>query len=163
MVAEAHTPYIRKTLPPESFSLLAYTLMPNHFHFIVRQNTELPVSKLVLKICGSYSKCYNKKYERVGSLLQDQFKAVLIDNDSYLLWLSAYIHNNPKTAGLVKDLKDYQWSSYLDYAGLRHGALCDQSLILGMMQNDREVYKKFVENAFEKIKEQKNLKDLLLD
>jgi len=163
MAAEAHTPYIRKTLPPESFSLLAYTLMPNHFHFVVRQNTDLPISKLVLKICGSYSKFYNKKYERVGSLFQDQFKAVLIDNDSYLLWLSAYIHNNPKTAGLVKDLIDYSWSSYLDYAGLRQGTLCDQSLILGMMQNSREAYKKFADGAFEKIKERKDLEHLFLD
>jgi len=162
MVAEAHTPYIRKALPPESFSLLAYTLMPNHFHFIVRQNTGLPISKLVLKICGSYSKYYNKKYERVGSLFQDQFKAVLIDNDAYLLWLSAYIHNNPKTAGLVKDLKDYPWSSYLDYIGLRQGTLCDKDFILKQFANV-DAYRKFVGDAYEKIKGRKDLKNLLLD
>ena len=106
---------------------------------------------------------YNKKYNRVGSLCQDTYKAISVKNDSYLLWLSAYIHNNPKTDGLVKDPKDYPWSSYLDYVGLRQGTLCDQSLILGMMNNDRNAYKKFVEDSFLKIKKRKDLEHLFLD
>ena len=162
IVAEAHTPYIRKSLPPESFSLLSYTLMPNHFHFLIRQNTDLPISKLLLKICGSYSKYYNKKYQRVGSLFQDQFKGVHIESDAQLLWLTAYIHNNPKVAGLVKDLNNYQWSSYPDYVGLRQGTLCEKDFILKQFK-DINAYKIFVDDAYEKIKERKDLENLLLD
>jgi putative transposase len=163
IAAEAHTRYIRKTLPPEAFCLLCYCLMPNHFHLLIKQNGILPISKLILKVCTGYSMYFNKKYETVGHVFQDCFKAVRIENDSQLLWTSAYIHNNPKTGGLVEDLKDYQWSSYPDYAGLRQGTLCDQSLILGMMQNNRETYKKFAAESYIKIKERKDLEYVLLD
>src|SRR3989344_1781777 len=65
---KSHTPYLRKLLPDGVFSLVAYCLMPNHFHLLLKQNTELPLSKLILKVCSSYSKYFNKKYERVGAL-----------------------------------------------------------------------------------------------
>jgi putative transposase len=155
--------YIRKMLPPGAFSLICYCLMPNHFHFLIRQNTNLPVSKLVSKLCTGYSMVYNKKYKKTGNLLQSKFRAIRVDTDTYLLWLSAYIHNNPKTAGLVDDLQDYQFSSYLDYVGQRKGKLCDQSLILEMFKNDRQVYKKFVSESFDIIKKKKDLELLLLD
>jgi len=155
--------YVRKSLPANSFTLLSYCLMPNHFHFLMRQNFKLPISKLVSKLGTSYSKYFNKKYERVGHIFQDAFKAVRIESDSQLLWVSAYIHQNPRVAGLVENLGEYPWSSYLDYAGLRNGSLCDQSLILGMTQNNRGEYGKFVAESFEKIKQRKELELLLLD
>ena len=163
VVAESHTPYMRKGLPPESFSLLSYALMPNHYHFLIKQLAQVPISKLISKVCTSYSKYFNKKYDRVGHVFQDKFKAVLVTNDSQLMWLSAYIHNNPKTAGLVEDLQGYQWSSYLDYMGLRQGTLCDKHFILKMFQGNIEAYQKFVENSLEKTKELKDLENLLLD
>ncbi len=163
LIAESHTPYIRKPLPPESFHLLSYCLMPNHFHFLVKQNTDLPVGKLIAKVCTSYSMYVNKKYDKVGNLFQGTFKAALVDSDAYLLWVSAYIHNNPRTAGLVESSQDWSYSSYADYLGLRSGTLCDQSLILGMMNEDRSQYKKFVEDAYKKIRERKDLGNLLLD
>lgn len=155
--------YIRKTLPAGAFSLLAYVLMPNHFHFLIRQNSSLPISKLMAKVCTGYSMYFNKKYQRVGALLQSKFRAVLVNNDSYLLWLSAYIHQNPKVAGLVKNLRDYPFSSYLDYIELRNGVLVDKSLILRMMHSGPKSYEEFVEQSFNKIKEQKDLKTFLLD
>jgi putative transposase len=154
--------YVRKTLPPNSYTLICYCLMPNHFHLLVRQDELIAVSKLISKVCTSYSKYFNKKYDRVGHVFQDAFKAVLIESDSQLLWTSAYIHNNPKTADLVKDLKDYHWSSYLDYSGLRQGTLCDKKFILKQFKNV-DAYKKFVDDAFVKIKERKDLEYLLLD
>jgi putative transposase len=136
--------------------------MPNHFHLEIRQNADIPISKLIAKVCTSYGKYFNKKYEKVGGLFQDAFKAVHIESDSQLLWLSAYIHNNPKVAGLIENLKDYQWSSYPDYAGLRQGTLCDKNFILKQFANV-DAYKKFVDDAFEKIKERKDLEHLFLD
>jgi putative transposase len=154
--------YVRKQLPVGAFSMISDCLMPNHFHFLIRQNGDCPISKIVTKISTGYSMYFNKKYERVGGLFQDQFKAVLIENDSYLLWLSAYIHNNPKVAGLVKKLEDYKWSSYLDYIGQRQGTLCDKDFILKQFPSP-DAYKKFVEDAYEKIKERKDLEGLFLD
>jgi hypothetical protein len=114
------------------------------------------------KVCTSYSKYFNKKYNLVGHIFQDQFKAVLVDSDSYFLWLSAYIHQNPKVAGLVSDLHNYPWSSYLDYAGLRNGQLSDKTILLGMMPAGG-AYSVFVENSFEYIKARKDFEHLLLD
>ena len=162
LVAERHTPYLRKALPPEAFCLLCYCLMPNHFHFLIKQNGNLPIGKLVSKVCTSYSKYFNKKYQRVGSVFQSPFRSVLVETDPQLLWLSAYIHNNPKTAGLVADLKDYKWSSYPDYIGFRQGNLCDKNFILKQFAGVNE-YKKFVDDAFEKIKQRKDLENILLD
>jgi hypothetical protein len=136
--------------------------MPNHFHFLIRQNGILPISKLIAKVCTGYSMYFNKRNERVGSLFQDAFKAILVDSDPYLLWLSAYIHQNPTVAGLVKNPEDYQWSSYLDYVGARKGALCEKDVILGQFPNVR-AYSKFVEESLAKIKERKDLEHLLLD
>jgi putative transposase len=99
-------------LPANCFSLVAYCLMPNHYHLLIRQNTDLPTSKLITKICTSYAKYFNKKYDRVGHLFQDKFRQALVDNDSYLLWLSAYIHQNPAVARLVDKPEMYPWSSY---------------------------------------------------
>lgn len=152
----------RKPLPVGSFTILAYCLMPNHFHLLVRQNLNTPISELIKKVCTGYSKYFNKKYERVGHVFQDQYKAVVISNDGYLKWVSAYIHQNPKIGGLVEDLKDYPWSSYLDYMSLRKGKLCSKDLILGMFAST-EKYKEFVEDAYEQIKKRKDIQALLLE
>ena len=160
--SQAHTPYIRKILPPGCFTLLCYCLMPNHVHFLIRQNTELPISKLIGKVFTSYSKYFNTKYERVGHVFQDRIKAVRVENDSQLMWLSSYIHNNPKVAELVFDLKDFQWSSYLDYIGIRNGTLCDKDFILKMFPSSRE-YGEFVNSSAEMIKFRKGVEYLLLD
>ena len=101
-----------KPLPPNSFDLVAYCLMPNHFHFLIKQNTDLPISKLMGKLCTSYGMYFNKKYRRVGHIFQDQFRQINIDSNNYLAWLSAYIHNNPVDAGLTKKPEDWGWSSY---------------------------------------------------
>lgn len=155
--------YFRKLLPSGAFTLLAYCLMPNHFHFLLRQNTALPISKFMLKVCGSYVKYFNLRHERVGSLFQDQYKAVRVETDSQLLWLSAYIHNNPRVAGLVEDLNNHPWNSYLDYLNSDNETIVDKAFILGMMANEEQQYKKFVSDACEKIKERKDLENLFLD
>lgn len=152
----------RKPLPIGSFTLLTYCLMPNHFHLLIRQNLLTPVSEFIKKLCTGYSKYFNKKHDRVGHLFQDQFKAILIPNDSYLMWVSAYIHQNPKVAGLVEKAEEYSWSSYKDYIGLRNGTLCERDFILGMFK-DANDYKLFVEDSYEKIKTRKDILHFLLE
>ncbi len=101
-----------RPLPPESFDLIAYCLMPNHFHLLLKQNKDISTGKLLGKVCTSYGMYFNKKYKRVGHIFQDQFKQINIDSNKYLTWLSAYIHNNPVVAGLVQNPTHWRWSSY---------------------------------------------------
>ncbi|MEK7668967.1 MAG: transposase [Patescibacteria group bacterium] len=140
--------YVRKLLPPNSFSLICYCLMPNHFHLLIRQNSKIKISELMLRVCGSYAKYFNKKYDRVGSLFQDQFKATLVNKNNYLLWLSAYIHENPRKGKLVDELGDWEWSSYLDYTSQKQGGFCEKEIILDQLNSNG--YKAFVNQNFGK-------------
>ena len=157
--------YHRKIFPPGLFQIYAYCLMPNHFHFLIKQLGDVPVSELLLRIMTGYSKVFNLKYERVGSLFQDQFKAVRVETDEYLLWVSAYIHQNPKVAGLVDSLDQWQWSSYLEYAGKRNGNLVDTKPILDLpgFSGDGTRYLGFVDKTYDTIKVRKDVQILLLD
>jgi|SRR3989344_5670902 len=101
------------------FKLHSFCLMPNHFHLIIEQINNTSVSKLISKTCTSYAKYLNKKYQRVGHVFQDQFKSVLIESDGQLMWTSAYIHMNAVKDGIVKDPREYKWSSYRDFIGER--------------------------------------------
>ncbi len=154
--------YHRQSLPKNAFTLVAYCLMPNHFHFLIRQNGDTPVSELLKKLLTSFAKFFNKKHGKVGSLFEHKFRAVLVADESYLLWLSAYIHQNPHTAGLVDNLDDWPYSSYPDYIGQRSGILCSKGLILSRFSNETD-YKDFVERSFEKIKQRKEVEKLLID
>lgn len=89
----------------KDIQLLAFCLMPNHFHLLVFQSDETAMTRLMRSICIAYTMYFNKKYKRVGHLFQDRFKAAIIDNDSYLQHISRYIHLNPES------YQDYKWSS----------------------------------------------------
>lgn len=124
--------------------------MPNHYHLLLRQDTEIPISQFMLHLGTSYAKYFNIKYNEVGSLFQDRFKAKLIENDEYLLHLSRYIHRNPlkilaSTPGV--ELKNYLWSSYDDYLSEETNTRLDKSFILNYFSttNRQRDYKNFVE------------------
>jgi len=144
-----------------SFSIVCYCLMPNHFHFLVRQNTNISISLLVGKLCSSYGKYFNKKYGHVGTLYQDRIKSVKIDSNRQLLWVSAYIHQNPKVANIVPNLSYYPWSSYGEYLNIVENTLCDKEVIVNQF-NSMENYIKFVDESFEMIKKNKD-RELFID
>jgi putative transposase len=105
--------------------IICYCLMPNHFHLILKQNTEDGISRFMHKLGTGYTNYFNLKYERSGRLFQGPFKAIHIDRNEYLLHLSRYIHLNPldiikpdwKEKGIrnksrvTSFLKEYPWSS----------------------------------------------------
>ena len=135
--------------PKNSFDIASYCFMPNHFHLLIKQNTEIPIGKLISRACTSYARYFNKKYDRVGNLFQDTLKPKRVEDDEYLVYLSAYIHNNPQQQLI------YPYSSFQDILGMRNGVLCNKEIILKYFGNDSERYKKFVlnfkENDQEKI------------
>jgi len=114
--------------------ILVFCLMPNHMHLLLRQSKKDGISDFMKKIKGGYAAYFNTKHNRSGSLFQSHVKAVEIETDIQLNNIFSYIHTNPcqlvepgwKEAGVsdkkmaVKILKDYRWSSYLDYIGIKN-------------------------------------------
>jgi len=103
-----------------SLELKCYTLMPNHFHFLIRLINKNALTIFMRALMDSYVKFFNKKYKREGGLFQGKFKAVLVENDIYLLHLTRYIHLNPLKIGIpLKMLEDY-YCSYGEFIGKRN-------------------------------------------
>lgn len=146
--------------------ILAYCLMPNHFHFLLKQNTKNGISKFLANLQNSYAKYFNIKNERIGPLFQGQFKAVKIDSEEQLLHVSRYIHLNPYSSAIAKDsksLEDYIWSSLPEYIGSDiQYEICAKEVVLNSFKNP-ESYKKFVFDNTDYQKELENIKHLTFD
>lgn len=93
----------------DDIELLAFCLMPNHFHLLFYQISENAMTALLRGISTAYTGYFNKKYGRVGHLFQDRFKASMITSDAYLHHISRYIHLNPH------NYKTWPYSSYPYY------------------------------------------------
>ncbi|MBI4155771.1 MAG: transposase [Candidatus Zambryskibacteria bacterium] len=117
------------------FKLYAFCLMPNHFHLLIEQCGDTPISKIISKICTSYAMYINKKYKRVGHVFQDCFKAVIIESNEQLMWVSAYIHMNAVKDGLVKQPSKYKWSSYNDYVSDRNLPIVHTDFLISLFEN----------------------------
>jgi len=126
---------IRLTAEKNLFRVHSFCLMPNHFHLLLEQCSDIPISNLMLKVCTSFAKYINKKYQRVGHIFQDQFKSVLIESDSQLMWTSSYIHMNPVKATLCKTPRDYPWSSYHEFLDKKEPLLVHTKFILDIFGN----------------------------
>ena len=126
--------------------ILCYCLMPNHFHFLVRQLKNNGVSTFISQLSNSYTKYFNTKYQRVGALFQGVFAGVTVETDEQLIHLSRYIHLNPVVSGIIKNLDDYPWSSYSEYMG--KSVLCSTDEILSFFPSKKK-YEEFVKAQIE--------------
>jgi len=95
--------------------VLCYCLMNNHYHLLVK-TPEANLGRAMRHINGLYTQRYNRLKRTDGSLFRGRYKAISVEDDSYQLQLSRYIHRNPVEAGMVDQLKNYPWSSYAYYA-----------------------------------------------
>ena len=89
----------------------AYCLMTNHYHLVV-ETPDGNLSKGMRQLNGVYTQASNRRHQRTGHLFQGRFKAILVDQDAYLLELARYVVLNPVRAGMVRDPQAYPWSSY---------------------------------------------------
>jgi len=105
--------------------IIAYTINPNHYHFILQQSIDNGISTYMHKIGTSYTKYFNLKYNRSGHLFQGKFKASHINSNERLLWLSAYVNGNAEIHKIAK-ATDWQWSSYQEYLEKSDNNLCDK-------------------------------------
>lgn len=131
-------------------TLLAYCLMPNHFHLLVKQRGANSIDKFMNSLSTRYTMYFNRKYERVGALYQDVYKAVLIESDEQLLYLTSYIHQNP-LASQGDALRAYfsQPSSYPEYLGQRKSEWVhpEEILVYFSQTNPKFSYQFFVEQT----------------
>jgi len=123
----------------QQIALLAYCLMPNHFHLLVKQKQPRDIQLFMKSLGTRYTMYFNKRYQRQGGLFQDRYKAVLIDSDEQLLHLSRYIHLNPSPN------PSQQPSSYADYLGFKNTFWVHPQDILKYFKNPLN-YQKFVES-----------------
>ncbi len=145
---------------PELADIHTYCLMPTHYHLTVTLKTDDLSTRLMQPFSVSYTKAINRQQERVGPLFQGPFQAAWVDEDSYMMHLSRYIHLNPVAAGLTARPEDWAFSSYRDYIGLRDGTLPVTDLVLSQFPS-RQAYREFVESYCEE--ENKVIQHLLLD
>lgn len=131
----------------DTLILLAYCLMPNHFHFLVKQTEATTIDGFMQSFCTRYSLYFNRKYRRVGGLFQGKYKAVHVTTDEQLLHLSRYIHRNPiALASQGPTLRSYVYSSYPQYLGLTHVEWIHPGEILGYYpKSGNRGYQEFVE------------------
>lgn len=128
--------------------IFSYCLMPNHFHFLLKQITDSGITHFLRKFTNSYTRYFNTKYDRIGPLFQGTFKAKLIENDEYLLQVSKYIHRNPLKLR-NGDLHSYPYSSYGYYLSKDKHPFCNTEFILSYFSktNANLSYRSFVEET----------------
>lgn len=132
--------------------LLAFALMPNHFHFILKEKEQGGISKYLQRIQNSYTKYINTKNRKNGHLFQGSYQSVHVASNEQLLHLSAYIHRNPREIKKWKDKEDdFLWSSFTDYVKEnRWGKLLSTELLLSQFKKPEE-YKGFVDESGTKL------------
>ncbi len=148
--------------------ILAYCLMPNHFHMMIqptekgcfqKEGQVVPVQSLTSKIAtlqSSYTRAIQNQENIKGSLFQQKTKAKLLATDALpskniVATCLHYIHQNPLKAGLVNQLEDWEFSSYNDYAGIRNGTLCNRELVYELADMQLET---FVKDSYGVIKDE---------
>lgn len=136
--------------------ILAFCLMPNHYHLLLRPKKDESVAGFIKKINGGYAKYFNNKYQRAGALFQGKYKSILIEKDAHFIHLPYYIHSNPLDLKFpewrskeiknykeaMKFLENYRWSSFPDYIGKKNFPSVTQRKFLLEFFEGPEQYKK---------------------
>lgn len=122
---------VRTCFKKYKIELLAWCLMDNHFHFVVRDKND-KLSKAMKELIGSYAQQFNEKYQRSGSVFQPRFRSEPIGTYNYLLEAIRYVLLNPFMAGLAS-YDTYSWSSYSEYFGWQD--ICDVDIVRSEFSN----------------------------
>ena len=96
-------------------TVIAYCLLPNHYHWLVQQDGEVAAGMLPRRVFGSYSQAYNRTYRESGTLFQGPFSARAVDTDDYVRHLCRYIHANPVRHGIVDSPGEWPHSDYNEW------------------------------------------------
>lgn len=127
-------PYIERKPRKLLVEVLSFSIMPNHYHLMLRPLYDDGVFRFIKRLNMGYAMYFNQKYERSGALFQGRYKAVRIVNEAHFIHLPYYIHLNPldlispewrerkmkNHEKAIKFLDNYRWSSHLDYLGKKN-------------------------------------------
>ena len=140
-----------KLLKNRCVELVSFTIMPNHLHLTVRELTEGGIPQYMKKVLGGYAKYFNVKYKKTGHVFQGAYNAVHIESNEQMIYVSAYIHRNPREIkGWENKEHLYPWSSFQDYIKEnRWGEFLSPNIVLEQFKNPLE-YKKNVETSVAK-------------
>lgn len=139
--------YKSPNIHSEIFSM---SLMPNHYHVLVKQTSEKGVKNMFSIIQNSYAKYFNTKYKRIGSLFQSQFKSRRIETDEQFLHVSRYIHLNPLSSYVIEkpdELLRYPWTSLIDYTTKNKRAFINTEAIMKYFKNTDDLVKFTLDHA----------------
>ncbi len=157
--------------------ILLFSMMPNHFHLLLRQKEKDGIIKFMHKLGTGYTMYFNRRNKRVGGLFQGRFKAVMIDRQEHFHYIPHYIHLNPleiidRGSALInarkkmKYLEDYRWSSFPDYIGKKNFPSVSQRGFILNVFGGKEKYKKLTRDFLgekEKIEPIERVKDIVLE
>ncbi|TBR23754.1 transposase [bacterium] len=118
--------------------VLLLCLMGNHFHLLIRVG-HVPISRIMQRLLGRYARGFNARAEKLGHVFQARFKAKLVKDESYLITLFTYIHNNPVKEGWVQNLADWVWSSHHQIVGPIRSVVLDVDETLSLLGETRTV------------------------
>lgn len=145
--------------------IIAYCFMPNHIHLILKQLTNGGISKFMSNYTNSYTRYFNTKKKRSGSLFEGKFKAVRIETDEQLLHVVRYIHLNPYTSYVIKTLDklaNYPYSSLSEYINPGKSNFCNKDLVLSHFSSSKSFWR-FVFDQAEYQRELAKIKHLILE
>lgn len=149
----------------KNVAIYAFCLMPNHFHFLLKQTRDGGIKEFISNLQNSYAKYFNTKTNRSGSLFQGSFKAVLVETKEQFIHLARYIHLNPYSSFKVKDLKaleTFRWSSLGDYLDKENHRFVEKELLLSFYPSIFE-FQKFTFNHADYQRQLEMIKHLLCE
>lgn len=154
----------------------AFCLMPNHYHLLLSPRIKNSIPKFMQKLNKGYSRYFNEKYKRQGTLFEGRYKSILITDESHFYHLPYYIHLNPldlkfpewrkgelrNCKEAIKFLENYRWSSHLDYIAIKNfPSVTNRNFLLKVFDGEKE-YKKSIKEWL-KILELETIKDITLE
>ena len=134
------------------YKIYAYCFMSNHVHILLEEKSTGDISQIMKRLLTKYARWYNIKYKRSGALIANRYKSKPVEVDEYFLGLIRYIHQNPKKAGIVTEINEYEWSSYNEYINEEQG-LADKEFVMQMISK----------NGFEELHQQEDESEFTVD
>lgn len=126
---------LKESMTAMNYRIYGYVLMDNHYHLIL-QVFDKKLQEVMHQINNKYSKYFNYKFKRVGHVFQGRYKAILVQDERYLISLVRYVHQNPIKAGMCNSVEGYKWCSDIFYR-TNNGGFISIDTVLDMLSNDR--------------------------
>ncbi|MBI4991796.1 MAG: transposase [Candidatus Harrisonbacteria bacterium] len=156
--------------------ILVFSLMPNHYHLLLRPKIEDGITKFMKRLNMGYARYFNEKYKRSGALFEGRYKSVAVIDEAHFIHLPYYIHFNPldliapewrernlkNYKKVITFLESYRWSSHLDYIGKKNfPSVTQREFLLEFFGGNKE-YESKINNWLEEL-DLSNFGDFLLE